>query len=276
MQVSPALAQFDVTAFDELAGTYDRVFTQTAVGRAQREAVWRDLDVCFRVGQRVLDINCGTGADAIHLAQRGVNVVACDASHEMILAARRNAGEAGVQHRVEFFALKTENIFMLDKNFQFDGLVSNFGGLNCSRDIGAIACDLATLLRPGARAFICVFSPFCAWETLWYLAHAKPGKAFRRFSSVVCATIGDGREIPVYRHTAGSLTSAFAPYFRLKGRKGVGISVPPSYVERLASRLPRGMAAAKRLDNLISTWPLFRSIADHNLMVFERSDLCQQ
>jgi|SRR5579862_461829 len=276
MHVSPALAQFDVTAFDELAGTYDQVFTQTVIGRAQREAVWRELDKCFRVGQRVLDINCGTGADAIHLAQRGVQVVACDASPEMILAARRQAQEAGVQHRAEFIALKTENIFMLDKNFQFDGLLSNFGGLNCSRDVSDIAVDLAPLLRPGARVFICVFSRFCAWEILWYLLHANPEKAFRRFGPVTKASLGDGRVIPVYRHTARSLTSAFAPYFRFKGRKGVGISVPPSYVERLAIRLPRGMAAAKSLDRLVSAWPFFRSIADHNLMMFERTESCPQ
>jgi ubiquinone/menaquinone biosynthesis C-methylase UbiE len=274
MPVSPAQAQTDFAAFDVLAETYDEVFTHTIVGRAQREAVWRDMDPCFRAGQRVLEINCGTGADAIHLAQRGVEVVACDASPEMIRVARRHAEEAGVQQRVEFVALKTENIFILGKNFHFDGLVSNFGGLNCSLDISYIAYELATLIRPGARALICVFSPFCAWETLWYLLHGKPGKAFRRFRAVAPANLGEGKTIPVYRHSVRSLKSAFAPYFHFRGRKGVGISVPPSYVENIANRFPRGMAGARALDRLISAWPFFRSVADHNLMMFERSDIC--
>ncbi len=276
MPVSPAQAQTEFAAFDLLAETYDQAFTCTVVGRAQREAVWRDMDQCFRAGQRVLEINCGTGADAIHLAQRGVEVVACDASQEMIRVACRHAEEAGVQKRTEFVTLKTENIFLLGRNFHFDGLVSNFGGLNCSRDISNIASDLATLLRPGARALVCVFSPFCAWETLWYLLHGKPGKAFRRFRSVAPANLGEGKQIPIYRHSPRNLKSAFAPYFHFRGRKGVGISVPPSYMESLATRYPQWMAAARAMDRLISAWPLFRSIADHNLMMFERSDICPQ
>ncbi|HEV2352003.1 MAG TPA: class I SAM-dependent methyltransferase [Terriglobia bacterium] len=274
MQVSQASTHADFAAFDLLAASYDQVFTQSVVGRAQREAVWHEMDHCFHAGQRILEINCGTGADAIHLAQCGVQVVACDASTEMILVARRHAEEAGVQERVEFISLKTENIFMLGKNFHFDGLVSNFGGLNCSLDVSVIARELATLLRPGAKALLCVFSPFCAWETLWYLLHARPGKAFRRFRPVASANLAEGKMFPVYRHSVRSLKSAFAPYFRFKGRKGVGISVPPSYVEPLASRIPRGMAAARMIDRLVSAWPLFRSIADHNLMMFERSDIC--
>ncbi len=276
MPFSHARAQTDFTAFDLLAESYDQVFTHTIVGRAQREAVRRDMDKCFRAGQRVLEINCGTGADAIHLARRGVEVVACDASPEMIAVARRHAEEAGVQQRIEFVALKTENIFMLDKNFQFDGLLSNFGGLNCSQDISNIPSELATLLRPGATALIGVFSPFCAWETFWYLLHGKPSKAFRRFRTVAPANLGEGKVIPVYRHSVRSLKSAFAPYFHFRGRKGVGIAVPPSYVEHLASHFPRGIGAARMMDRLVAAWPLFRSIADHNLMLFERSDICPQ
>lgn len=276
MPVSPTQAPTDFVAFDWLAENYDQVFTRTVVGRAQREAVWRDMDQCFRAGQRVLEINCGTGVDAIHLAQLGVEVVACDASPEMILVARRHAEEVGVQQRVEFVALKTENIFMLGKNFQFDGLVSNFGGLNCSLDISNIATDLAILLRPGARVLICVFSSFCAWETLWYLLHGKPSKAFRRFRVDSPANLGEGKMIPVYSHSVRSLKGALAPYFHFRGRKGVGISVPPSYVENIANKFPRGMAAARAMDRLISAWPVFRSIADHNLMMFERSDTCPQ
>ncbi|MHB8652378.1 MAG: class I SAM-dependent methyltransferase [Terriglobia bacterium] len=276
MPVSAAQAQRDFYVFDLIAGSYDRVFTHTIVGRAQREAVWRDMDECFRAGQRILEINCGTGADAIHLARRGLEVVACDASPEMIRVARRHAEEAGVHPQIEFVPLKTENIFMLGKNFHFDGLISNFGGLNCSQDISNIACDLATLLRPGATVLICVFSPLCAWEILWYLMHGKPAKAFRRLRTVAPANLEEGKLISVYRHSVRSLKTAFAPYFHFRGRKGVGIAVPPSYVNRLASQYPRGMAVASALDHIISAWPLFRSIADHNLMLFERSDICPQ
>ena len=75
--------------FDAIADEYDAVFTHSLIGRAQRESVWREIDRLFRPGQRVLEINCGTGVDALHLAARGVQVVACDASAGMVAVARR-------------------------------------------------------------------------------------------------------------------------------------------------------------------------------------------
>jgi hypothetical protein len=52
--------------FDEMAADYDRSFTASAIGSLMRQAVWRRLDACFRPGDRVLELNCGTGTDAIH------------------------------------------------------------------------------------------------------------------------------------------------------------------------------------------------------------------
>ena len=60
----------------------------TAIGRAQRNLVWRDIDALFHAGERILDIGCGTGEDAAHFAARGVHVYATDASPAMVRVAR--------------------------------------------------------------------------------------------------------------------------------------------------------------------------------------------
>ncbi|MEM6454274.1 MAG: methyltransferase [Acidobacteriota bacterium] len=74
--------------FDALAPSYDDDFTRTAVGRAQRRAVWRLVDDCFPAGGQVLELGCGTGVDAQRLAARGLQVLATDASPGMLAAAR--------------------------------------------------------------------------------------------------------------------------------------------------------------------------------------------
>ena len=38
------------------------------IGRAQRRVVTKELDRIFHSGQRILELNCGTGVDALHLA----------------------------------------------------------------------------------------------------------------------------------------------------------------------------------------------------------------
>lgn len=59
------------------------------------------IDICVQFasafpGRRVLDLATGTGAVAIALAERGVDVVAVDPSSEMLDEARRRAAERGV------------------------------------------------------------------------------------------------------------------------------------------------------------------------------------
>jgi len=45
---------------DDVAESYDRVFTYTVIGRAERNAVWRELTQIFHAGQHILKLNCGT------------------------------------------------------------------------------------------------------------------------------------------------------------------------------------------------------------------------
>ena len=77
-------------AFDRIAEDYDQRFTDTLIGRAQRDAVWRVLAQTWKKDDRVLELNCGTGEDAIFLAGNGISVLACDASRQMIAKAQQH------------------------------------------------------------------------------------------------------------------------------------------------------------------------------------------
>lgn len=97
--VAPASAPFDA-----LAETYHRVFTASCIGRAQRAQVWRAMDRTFQPGQRIPEINCGTGVDALHLAERGVTLLACDASAAMIEVAARRIRRFGITPEFSTFS----------------------------------------------------------------------------------------------------------------------------------------------------------------------------
>ncbi len=146
------------TVFDRIADTYDALWTITPIGRAQRSLVWRDLDKLFHPGERILDIGCGTGEDAAHLAARGVQVYATDASPAMVRAARRRGVTATVCNAEELGRIRRS----------FDGAISNFGALNCVENLPLLAVSLAGLVRPGGCVAICLLGRFCAWETLYY------------------------------------------------------------------------------------------------------------
>src|SRR5688500_4022031 len=151
-------------AFDRMAADYDRSFTASAIGRRMRAAVWRRLDATFRPGERVLELNCGTGEDAVHLARRGVRVVATDISSAMLAKARSKVERAGVAESVELVQLRIEDLSNRPIPGSFDGVLSNFGGLNCVDNLSGAGRALAAMLRPGARALLCVMGPAVPWE----------------------------------------------------------------------------------------------------------------
>src|SRR5581483_4470731 len=87
--------------FDSLAADYDRSFTASAIGRHMRAAVWRRLDAAFQPGERVLELNCGTGEDAVYLGRRGVRVLATDISTGMLDITRVKVERAGLADLVQ-------------------------------------------------------------------------------------------------------------------------------------------------------------------------------
>jgi ubiquinone/menaquinone biosynthesis C-methylase UbiE len=270
MSVALASSPFDAP-FDHVADTYDTVFTNSLIGRAQRDSVWRELDRCFHPGQRILEINCGTGVDAVHLANRGVKVLACDVAPRMIQVARQRRGAAPNGARVDFRVLPTEQIAGLAGQGPFDGAFSNFGGLNCVGDLSAVAHDLARLLAPGATALLCMAGHTVAWEIIWYLGQAKPRKALRRFQrGGALGRLGEGVTVQVHYPSARAMARLFAPEFRLLRIKGVGVAVPPSYLEPLAQRFPRTLRMLEVIDRLLSRVPGIRALADHVLLEFQR------
>lgn len=259
-------------AFDGIAETYDDVFTRSSVGRAQRGAVWRAMNRVFFPGDHVLELNCGTGEDALHLARRGVSVVACDASAGMIAVAHRRKALEAAGLPVQFEVLRTENLALLRRYLSFDGAFSNFSGLNCVVDLRPVALSLDALVKSGGRILICLSTRVCASEILLYLARRNTRKAFRRVRGRAIARLG-GRSIHVRYPTIRQIQRAFAPSFVLSHVQAIGLFIPPSFAESWAAAHPRGLRRLAQIDRWLCDWPVLRGIGDHVLLEFRKAGL---
>lgn len=266
----PAIAQLQAAlVFDQMAKEYDNVFTRSMIGRAQRDAVWRVLMQTFQSGDHVLELNCGTGEDALFLARNSISVTACDASEQMIEIASSRLRTEAPDAPIQFSLLPTEQLRELQSAATFDGAFSNFSGLNCVANLKQTAEDLAILLSPNASLVICLSTRFCVWEILWFLLHGKFNKAFRRCSGCATAKVGEFT-VDVYYPTVRKLQRLFSPFFVMRSCMGVGVAVPPSYVESWIRRYPDLIAPLRAIDRVISTFPGFRVLGDHMLLHFER------
>src|SRR5258708_6732562 len=132
--------------FDVLGESYESTWSGTPEGRGQREEVWRVVDSLFRSGDRILDLGCGIGDDALHLLESGVEVYGIDSSQEMVkMACSRN---------VNAHWSWVEDLPAMQDGFS--GALSNFGALNCVQHLEPVAQQLGRLVRARGYIALCV------------------------------------------------------------------------------------------------------------------------
>jgi SAM-dependent methyltransferase len=251
--------------WNRVAPGYDRAFPETAIGQAQREAVYEVLDRTFHAGQRILELNCGTGIDAVHLAENGVSVLACDLADGMIEMARRRAHASPARELIDFRALPTEGIADLGGQAPFDGVFSNFSGLNHVADLRGFARNVAALLKPDASALFCVAGCFSPAETVWCLLHGDLSGALRRLTRRT-----DDASLQVHYLSARAMARVLSPEFRLREWMGVGITLP-SCAEGVARRFPKAFERVAPFDRRLGRVPGLRGLADCTLLTFGRA-----
>jgi ubiquinone/menaquinone biosynthesis C-methylase UbiE len=255
-------------AFDRIARDYDQMFTYSVIGRAQRNVVWRALSSIVRRGDRVLDMNCGTGEDALHLSTLGAQVVAFDTSAEMINVARSKVSNDS--SNIEFFHGNIERVDSVVED-RFDLILSNFSGMNCVANLADVAQKLDRLTLSSGTLLLCVSTRVCLWETLFYLARGDVRRALRRWSGFWVPTVG-ANAVPVWYPTVREIADSMRPFFSLKSVQAVGLTVPPSYIEPWARKHPLLVSCMERFDRTVSRLPLLRVLGDHVLLEFRRSD----
>ena len=261
------LVQSRAAAFDGLANAYDAEFTATALAKVLRGMVWERYEHCFAGREHLLEIGCGTGEDAVHLASRGHRVFATDASEQMVRVARHKAARAGVADRIQFQCVPIEELGAALLGQTFDGVYSNFGALNCAVRLDALAADLAAHLRGDAPLVCVVMGRHVPWEWAWFLARGEARKAFRRLRRGGARWRG----LTVSYPTPTALASTLRPHFIARGSRALGAALPPSYAAGWLNRSPRALAMLTRAERALQRWPSTAAIADHYIFEAARS-----
>ncbi|MBV6443441.1 MAG: class I SAM-dependent methyltransferase [Haliscomenobacteraceae bacterium CHB4] len=274
MQIRENLAFFDTVARD-----YDKSFTGTAVGRLLRERVWALLtrtggfsrrESTAKAAGTALELNCGTGEDAVWLAKQGYNVLATDISPEMVALTAEKARQAGVGERIRTQTCSFAEVGKLEG--PFDLVFSNFGGLNCvpPEELKKLSLDLQKLVAPGGLFVAVAMSRFCWWETLYFLLKIKPREAFRRWSrKPVQARLDEKTTVPTWYYSPVEIRRHF-PDFQVKRVLPVGFWLPPSYLNPFFEKRPRLLGLLNFLEkNGAPAW--LAPASDHFLICFEKA-----
>ena len=255
-------------AFDRLAPAYDALAAGEAF-QLQRKQTHRLLSRWIRSGFRVLEIGCGTGADTEFLAGLGARVVACDPSEEMLSRARRRLEAAGFGDRVGILSCGLRDLpqFLdaLDHAEGFDAIVSNFGALNCAPSLDPLGVIGRRHLRAGGAMAIGLMGRACLWETAYFIVRGDREKASRRRAPTADVPVA-GIAVPTFYHRTSDIGASLGEAFVRDAVIGVGVLVPPPYLEPRWLQVPSVLRrAAAGVDRMAGSWPLVNQLGDHTM-----------
>lgn len=263
-------------AFDAVAEDYDATYGPegNVVMTWMRQESLALLRASFPPGSRLLELGCGTGEEAVALAQAGYRVVATDISPHMAAVTRRKAVAQGLYDCVKAVALPAGCIGALQPSVPFDGAYASFGGLNCEPDLPAVGAALGRLVRPGGRFVTSVMNRTCLFEMTWYLLHVQPGRAFRRWRAgwrpaPVAGQAGREVTVPTRYLTLKDVAAAF-PEFDLERAFALPLLLPPPYAEGLVRRRPALLRVLAQWDRRLREQRLWRQLGDHLVVVLRR------
>lgn len=252
--------------FDIASKTYDQDFTETQTGRLQRDLVWKYLDQRTSQGGplHILELNCGTGEDAVHMAGSGHVITATDISPEMLVSAREKISSKGLGHKVHLDRVDIKELDSTPSNHQFDLVFSNFGGVNCigQHDLEKFKIDIGKLLKPNGTLIMVIMPDFCIWESLYFLAKLSFDQVFRRKKPSVMADVS-GVKVETWYYSPKKLSKVFMPEFSQVRIKPIGFFSPPSYLETFVKRHPTLLRLISFMEQHFSRFSWQSMMADH-------------
>ncbi|WP_046743941.1 class I SAM-dependent methyltransferase [Kordia zhangzhouensis] len=255
--------------FDVAAAQYDNTFTYSNIGKAQRARVFKYINPIIQQAHKlsILELNCGTGADAIEFAKLNHHVIATDISSGMIEVAQAKSHPTNLSFKIQDINTISTNTF----ECKFDLIFSNFGGLNClSQDqLSQFFHTASNLLLPKGKMALVIMPKHCIWERLYFSIKRDSNKANRRNTNENVIANVDGVNVKTWYYNPKDISALAREHFIPKKIKPIGVTIPPSYLENsLAAKFPI-ISICKGLDSIL-TASIFSKYADHFLIILEK------
>jgi ubiquinone/menaquinone biosynthesis C-methylase UbiE len=241
-------------AFSRTASKYDAFAIDHPHLTSIRGKVYSHLQRVLPPGASVLELNAGTGTDAVQLARRGYRVHATDIAPGMLARLRLKVQELGLQDHV---SMEERSFLSLQDvpGAPFDAVFSNLGGLNCLNDLRPVIRQLPGVLRPGGVVTWVLMPHICLWE----MAEVFRGDfrlAFRRWSRTGVRARLEGLEFPVYYFSPAQVLGWFGDDYGLLALQGLSVLTPTAESRSFARRFRVPYRLLSWLDDRLSPrWP---------------------
>lgn len=260
------------SAFSKQAAGFDAYDAGNTIIHYKRKRVREHVLRFLQPNSSILELNAGTGEDALFFAQQGHRVHATDIATGMQDRLREKVRTQGIADRVSTEVCSFTALDSLKGKGPYDLIFSNFAGLNCTRELDKVLRSFSPLLKPGGQVTLVILPPFSLWEGL-LLFRGRFKTAFRRllYGRKGAPAHVEGVHFRCWYYPASFVTRVLGKeQFELLAREGLCTIVPPSYIEHFPERHPRLYDFLRRReDKWKEKWP-WRAIGDYYIISFKK------
>jgi ubiquinone/menaquinone biosynthesis C-methylase UbiE len=257
-------------AFSKQSAIFDELYSGNTIVQYKRKRVRDHVENLIKPESKILELNAGTGEDAIYFAKKGHCVHATDISTGMQKELQRKIHDRDLDSSVSCELRSFSDLENLNDKGPYDLIFSNFAGLNCTNEIEKVLISFSTLVKPGGVVSLVILPKFCLWESM-LMFKGKFKTAFRRlFSSNGRKARIEGEFFRCWYYNPSMIKKNLKKDFDLVSIEGLCSIVPPSYIENFAEKHPGWFNRLKNLeDNWKTSWP-WRSIGDYYIISFRK------
>ena len=270
-------------AFSKQASVFDSLEEKNEILQWMRKEVHDHCLHYFKPGDNILELNCGTGIDALFFAEQGMRVHATDLSIAMLNELKKKIDAKNLTDKISVqqcsFTSISNAIIAADETThnaersrsaekKFDHIFSDFGGLNCVKEIEQVISQFKNLLNREGTVTLVIMPPVCPWEIL--LAFKRNFKtAFRRFKKNGTDSKVEGIHFITYYFSPSRLIKAYGKDYRKLSLKGLACFTPPPYLENFPKRFPTLLSFLNRLDKKMAGVFPFNRCGDHFILTMQ-------
>jgi len=254
------------SAFSTQSVIFDEIYSANTIINYKRERARSHVLSLLKPASSILELNSGTGEDALFFARQGHRVHATDISTGMQEQLKKKVASHGKGTLVSTEICSYTQLSHLKNQGPYDHIFSNFAGLNCTDELDKVLASFNGLLKPGGAVTLVILPKFCIWETLM-LFKGKFRTSFRRFFAGKGAKAHiEGVYFKCWYYNPSFVINHLKDNFDVIGLEGLCTIVPPSYIEGFAEKYPKAYKFLKnKEDKLKTSWP-WKYIGDYYII----------
>ena len=270
MSLSQSNEQLAAAAFSRQSTLFDDQYRNNSIIQYKRDRVRKHVQQYLTANSNILELNSGTGEDAVWFAQQGHRVHATDISAGMQVVLKNKTSALSLDEKISTEQISFTDLENLKQKGPYELIFSNFAGLNCTDELVKVLQSFSALLKPKGIVTLVILPKFCLWEFL-LLFKGRFKTAFRRlFSSKGVTAHIEGEYFKCWYYNQSYITKCLQKQFDLLAVEGLCTLVPPSYLEGFAEKHPKLFSILKSKEEKWKTkWP-WKNIGDYYIISLQK------